>query len=204
MPDPARDAYETLGVAPSASDAELRSAYRRLVQLHHPDHNGGSPESARRFEAIREAYATVTALRQSQPKTARRTAQEPPRRTTAAPRDPAVESRIEELERELREAQQARERARQAARDAANAATAATAAHRADQARTADPADAADPPGTRPTDEELGYITTDDSFSKIFADARDELSVRFSEARDHPLAKRLADLIDELDHRPQK
>ncbi|MGH2893528.1 MAG: J domain-containing protein, partial [Solirubrobacteraceae bacterium] len=51
------DPYQTLGVATSATDAELRAAYRRLVQLHHPDHNGGSPESALRFEAVQEAYA---------------------------------------------------------------------------------------------------------------------------------------------------
>jgi curved DNA-binding protein CbpA len=42
----APDPYVTLGVARDAGDAELRAAYRRLVQLHHPDHNGGSVESA--------------------------------------------------------------------------------------------------------------------------------------------------------------
>src|ERR1700749_612077 len=57
------DAYLTLGISPTASDAEVRSAYRRLVQLHHPDHNGGSPESERRFEEVQEAYAAVRALR---------------------------------------------------------------------------------------------------------------------------------------------
>ena len=36
-------------------DDELHAAYRHLVQLHHPDHNNGSPESARRFEAVQEA-----------------------------------------------------------------------------------------------------------------------------------------------------
>ncbi|MGB0093634.1 MAG: J domain-containing protein, partial [Solirubrobacteraceae bacterium] len=58
-----RDPYQTLGVGPTVSDRELRSAYRRLVLLHHPDHNGGSAESARRFEEIQEAYAQVTRLR---------------------------------------------------------------------------------------------------------------------------------------------
>src|ERR1700748_281942 len=54
---PSPDPYKTLGVAASASDAELRAAYRRLVQLHHPDHNGGSEESERRFEEVQDAYA---------------------------------------------------------------------------------------------------------------------------------------------------
>src|SRR5256885_11061052 len=54
---PTPDPYATLGLSPSATDAELRAAYRRLVQLHHPDHNGGSAESARRFEAGQGAYA---------------------------------------------------------------------------------------------------------------------------------------------------
>src|ERR1700753_1187530 len=54
---PSPDPYRTLGVTRSATDAEVRAAYRRLVQLHHPDHNGGSVESARRFEAGQEAYA---------------------------------------------------------------------------------------------------------------------------------------------------
>src|ERR1700759_5287152 len=59
------DPHETLGVARSATAAEVRAAYRRLVQLHHPDHNGGSVESARRFEAVQEAYAEVRRLRGS-------------------------------------------------------------------------------------------------------------------------------------------
>ncbi|MGO9883725.1 MAG: J domain-containing protein, partial [Solirubrobacteraceae bacterium] len=57
------DPYATLGVSPGASDAELRAAYRRLVQLHHPDHNGGSAESALRFEEVQNAYARVRQLR---------------------------------------------------------------------------------------------------------------------------------------------
>ena len=60
---PPPDPYRTLGVAASATDAELRAAYRRLVQLHHPDHNGGSQESARRFEEVQEAYAEARRLR---------------------------------------------------------------------------------------------------------------------------------------------
>ncbi|MGZ4313442.1 MAG: hypothetical protein ACXVR1_15185, partial [Solirubrobacteraceae bacterium] len=52
--------------------------------------------------------------------------------------------------------------------------------------------------GERPSDEELGYVTTDDSLSKILDDAASELSERFSEARDSPAGHRVSDLIDEL------
>jgi curved DNA-binding protein CbpA len=163
-----RDPYKTLEVSPSASEAEVRAAYRRLVQLHHPDHNGGSPEAARRFEEVQEAYAEVRRLR------GRTSSTQPPPRT--APPDPKADSRLADLERQVREAHLKRERARQAAREAA--------------ARSRP---------ERPSDEELGYIKTDDSFGKILADARDQLADHFSAAGEHPVAQRVADLIDELE-----
>lgn len=58
-----RDPYEVLGVSPAAAENELRAAYRKLVQRHHPDHNDGSPESARKFEQVQEAYARVREMR---------------------------------------------------------------------------------------------------------------------------------------------
>ena len=161
------DPYKTLGVRPGASDAEVRSAYHRLVQLHHPDHNGGSPESARRFEEVQDAYAEVRHLRGGASTSA------PPR---TAPSDPEADSRLADLERQVREAHLKRERARQAAREAAA------------KARP-----------ERPSDEELGYVKTDDSFGKILADARDQLAEHFSAASERPAAQRVADLIDELE-----
>lgn len=96
---------------------------------------------------------------------------------------------MQELERELREAHLARERARAAAQAAARQAAAARAA---DSRRTS-------PTGSRrPTDEELGYYSTEDSFSKIVSDARSELSGLYSEAREHPVVRRVGELIDEL------
>jgi curved DNA-binding protein CbpA len=160
------DPYATLGVPAGVSDAELRAAYRRLVQLHHPDHNGGSEESERRFEDVQEAYAAVQKLRRSGAGGAR---------ASAPTADPAVESRLADLERELREANAARERARQAAREAA---------------RRSEP--------RRATDEELGYIKTDDSLFKILSDAREELFGKVEEVRGGPVGKRVSDLIDEL------
>src|SRR4051794_3775833 len=103
-----RDPYRVLGVSPGASSEELHDAYRRLVKLHHPDRNGGSEESARRFAEIQEAYEQVRARpRQARPQRA------------AADAAEAIKERMATLERELREAQAARERARRAAREAA-------------------------------------------------------------------------------------
>jgi len=185
------DPYRTLGVSPTAADADIRAAYRRLVQLHHPDHNGGSAESARRFEEIQDAYAEVRQRRERTAPPPRTTA--PPRatappRTTAPPRataretrrepprpssGPPPDARLADMEREIREAHLARERARAAAREAAAESV------------------------QRPSDEELGYVTTNDSLSKILADARAQASDRFAEVKE-PVAKRVADLLDEL------
>jgi hypothetical protein len=233
MSPSSRDPYQTLGVKANASDAELRAAYRRLVQIHHPDHNGGSAESARRFEEVQEAYARVRELRGTTTGTPETTTGTPkrttgtPKRTTGSPRtttgsprtttgstwtapgygserrsrarsdepspqagfDPKVEARLAALERELLKAQVEREEARRAARRAAE---------RSEGDR-------------RPTDEELGYFTTTDSFTKIIDDAAAELTDRFSQARKSPAGRRLSDLIDELgakltgeppDHKP--
>jgi curved DNA-binding protein CbpA len=167
MPAGRADPYRTLGVSPAASEQELRAAYRRLVQLHHPDHNAGSAESARRFEEVQEAYARIRQLRAGRDTAARASAPPPPSA------DPATDARLADLEREIREAHQARERARQAAREAA-----------AESAQ-------------RPSDEELGYVTTDDSLGSILADARAQATERFAEVRE-PVTKRVADLLDEL------
>jgi hypothetical protein len=156
------DPYAVLGVSPGVSDKELQAAYRRLVQLHHPDHNEGSAESARRFEQIQDAYARVRRLR---------VGARPEEPVTA---DPDLEARLADLERELRGAQEARERARRAAAEAT--------------ARSAP---------ERPSDEELGYVRTEDSFAKILADARSEFAGRFSETHEEP-GDRIADLLEEL------
>ena len=94
------------------------------------------------------------------------------------PADESVESRIADLEREVREAQAAKAAAEKAARDAI---------------RRQQP--------ERPSDEELGYVTTDDSFGKIISDVVDELADSWSEARTHPSVRRLEDLIDRLEHK---
>lgn len=48
--------YETLGVAKTAGDDEIKQAYRKLATKYHPDRNGGSKEAEEQFKAITEAY----------------------------------------------------------------------------------------------------------------------------------------------------
>jgi molecular chaperone DnaJ len=161
------DPYKILGLGPEASDQQIRAAYHRLVQANHPDHNEGSPDSARRFEEIQEAYSRIRELRASRPAPA-----PPPAASEAS--DPAVEARLADMERKVRDAHAARERARRAAAEAAAA------------------------NDKRPSDEELGYVHTDDSFGKILADAEAELTQRLSGAKDHPAGGRVANLLEEL------
>src|SRR3954451_19965180 len=104
-----RDPYRALGVSPGASSEDLHDAYRRLVKLHHPDRNGGTEESARRFAEIQQAYEELRA-RRGPARTHRR--RRPPSPSRSGWRRSSV----------MREAQAARERARRAAREAARAA----------------------------------------------------------------------------------
>src|SRR3990170_3350575 len=50
------DPYSTLGVARSASEAEIKSAYRKLAKQYHPDKNQDNPKAAEKFSAVTNAY----------------------------------------------------------------------------------------------------------------------------------------------------
>ena len=55
-----RDYYEVLGISKSASDDEIKKAYRRLAMKYHPDRNSDDKESAeQKFKETKEAYEVL-------------------------------------------------------------------------------------------------------------------------------------------------
>ncbi len=54
-----RDFYQVLGLSKSASDDDLKNAYRRLARQYHPDVNK-SPDAEARFKEINEAYQVLS------------------------------------------------------------------------------------------------------------------------------------------------
>ena len=55
-----RDYYEILGVTKTATDGEMKVAFRKLAMTYHPDRNPGDKESEIKFKEINEAYQCLS------------------------------------------------------------------------------------------------------------------------------------------------
>jgi molecular chaperone DnaJ len=55
-----RDYYKVLDVARSASEADMKKAYRRLAMKFHPDRNPGDHEAEDKFKEAKEAYEVLS------------------------------------------------------------------------------------------------------------------------------------------------
>jgi curved DNA-binding protein len=54
-----KDYYATLGLSKTATDKEIKQAYRKLARKHHPDVNPGDKSAESRFKEINEAYEVL-------------------------------------------------------------------------------------------------------------------------------------------------
>ena len=55
-----RDYYEVLGVSKTATEEELKKAYRSLAKKYHPDMNPGDKDAEAKFKEASEAYAVLS------------------------------------------------------------------------------------------------------------------------------------------------
>src|SRR3954465_9796450 len=59
MPVKYKDYYEILGVARSASDADIKKAFRKLAREYHPDVAKNKKQAEEKFKEINEAYEVL-------------------------------------------------------------------------------------------------------------------------------------------------
>jgi len=56
--------YRVLGVSKNATPEEIKSAYRRLAKIYHPD-RGADPDTEKKFKEIQKAYGVLSEIRLS-------------------------------------------------------------------------------------------------------------------------------------------
>lgn len=61
-----RDYYQVLGVSKTATEKEIKNAYRRLAMKYHPDKNAGDKEAEEKFKEISEAYEVLNDTKKRQ------------------------------------------------------------------------------------------------------------------------------------------
>src|SRR5229473_8008884 len=66
MPVKKQDFYEALAVSRTATEDEIRKAYRKLARKHHPDLNPGDKASEDRFKKVQEAYDVLSDSKKKQ------------------------------------------------------------------------------------------------------------------------------------------
>ncbi|MBR5756764.1 MAG: molecular chaperone DnaJ [Firmicutes bacterium] len=58
--DNKRDLYEVLGIKKGASEAEIKSAFRKMAMKYHPDRNPGDKTAEEKFKEVNEAYSILS------------------------------------------------------------------------------------------------------------------------------------------------
>src|SRR5437588_9677376 len=66
MPVKKQDFYEALAVSRTATEDEIRKAYRKLARKHHPDLNPGDKAAEDRFKKVQEAYDVLSDAKKRQ------------------------------------------------------------------------------------------------------------------------------------------
>ncbi|MFW0170343.1 DnaJ C-terminal domain-containing protein [Rothia sp. P5766] len=61
-----QDFYKVLGVAESASEADIKKAYRKLARKYHPDQNPGDTAAEKKFKEVSEAYDVLSDAKQKE------------------------------------------------------------------------------------------------------------------------------------------